>query len=164
DLGGERQILAGPEGELLLKLRRDGKADRHRVRRIADDLRDGQFMEAGCHSRGLYALEIVEGLAAGIAAIERLAGGRTELGNAGGLLRTALRTMDYRLAEKRADRVRRLFGRRDAEGAQLLPPLGGDPVGGPGRRDHTLYARVETGLAQSRLHRKLDREHGRAAG
>jgi hypothetical protein len=66
------------------------------------------------------ALEIVEGLAAGEAAIERLAGRRAEFRNALGLARTAFGAGDLHLAEERADGAGRLFRRRDAVVAQLL--------------------------------------------
>src|SRR5262245_56565475 len=87
-------------------------------------------------SMRLDALEVVEGLEAGVAAVERLAGRRTELAAARRAGRAAARTGDRRIvapeAPDAADRVRR---RRDAVRAELAAAFLAQPVAGPRRRE-----------------------------
>ncbi|MGY4508335.1 hypothetical protein ACVIN2_001789 [Bradyrhizobium sp. USDA 3650] len=46
--GAEREVLAGREGVVGRKLRRDGECQRYGVRRLAAEVVDGQAMEAWC--------------------------------------------------------------------------------------------------------------------
>src|SRR5258707_4850396 len=78
-------------------------------------------------------LEIIERLAAALAAPQRLAGGRAEFGQQFGVLGTALRARHLLLAEQRAARARCLR-RRDAVFPELSPPPHAAPCRGPGRR------------------------------
>src|SRR3954454_23786333 len=80
-------------------------------------------------------LEIVERLAAALAAPQRLAGRRAEFRNHLGIAGSALRTADYLLAEQRAAGAGCLR-RRDAVFLQLAAAIVTHPVGGPGRRQH----------------------------
>src|SRR5574344_1732171 len=111
------------------------------------------------------ALEIVEWLQAGAAAVQRLAGGGAELADHFGVLAAALRAADrVRLAEQAAlaAATRR---RGDAVDAQALAALGADPVGGPGRRQAPFDARgTEAGLLQRPGDLAFDQLGGRAAG
>src|SRR3954469_17110077 len=82
--------------------------------------------------------EVLERLAAGDAAIHRLARGRTECRQALGVLAAAARASDrIRLAAEDADRDvavgRSRPWRRDAVLEELAPAFGADPVGGPCR-------------------------------
>src|SRR5690242_4525376 len=88
------------------------------------------------------ALEVIEWLAAGAAAVVRLAGRRAELAQP---LRVAARTA--RAAHRgRAQQLPwmgdALLGRRNAEGSQLFASGGRQPVARPGRRKHLLQHRI----------------------
>src|SRR5690606_15916838 len=89
------------------------------------------------------AFEIVEGFQTVLAAVAGLAGGGSELADLFRMGRSAARAGDHQIRGARQPRdaprqppVRRraVDGGRDTIGAQLFPPLGRDPVGGPGRR------------------------------
>src|ERR1700712_139185 len=81
------------------------------------------------------ALEIVEWLAAALAAPQRLAGGRTEFGEHFGIVGAALRARHRLFAEQRAASASGLR-RRDAIRFQLATAIVAHPVGSPGRRQH----------------------------
>src|SRR5260370_41941183 len=80
------------------------------------------------------ALEMFEGLAAGTATPERLAGGRTELRDPLRVVRSAARTRDVRGELEQRALAGSAFGRRDARGAQLLTGRIAHHIGCPGRR------------------------------
>src|SRR5262245_17824201 len=88
-------------------------------------------------SMRLDALEVVERLEAGVAAVERLAGCRAELALERGRRRSAARAGCGHVAPPQvahaADGAR---GRRDAVGQQLAAPLLAQPVTRPGRRQY----------------------------
>src|ERR1700704_2968940 len=83
--------------------------------------------------------EIVERLAASLAAPQRLAGGRTEFGEHLGILRAALRTRHLLDAEQPSAPTAGAR-RRDAVFLELAPAVFAHPVGGPGRRQHRVHA------------------------
>ena len=75
----QRDVLAGEEAELVAQFRRHREASaRSRRRRLGARSRDRERVELQ-HARPLDALEVVEGLEAGVAAVKRLAGRRAEL-------------------------------------------------------------------------------------
>src|ERR1700758_4408424 len=80
-------------------------------------------------------LEIIKGFAAGLAAPQRLAGGRAEFGEQLGIIRAALRARHLLHAEQRAAGACRLR-RRDAVLLQFAAAILAHPVRGPGRRQH----------------------------
>src|ERR1700758_18793 len=91
-------------------------------------------------------LEIIEGFAAGLAAPQRLAGGRAEFGQQLGMVRTALRAGYLLHAEQRAARAC-AHRWRDAVLLQLAAAILAHPVGGPGRRQHGADSRLRKSLA-----------------
>ncbi len=115
----------------------------------------------------LERLELVERLAAGVAEVDRFAGRRAELTPQLGLGRPAIRT-GHRLGATREREQPALLGRRrrrDAEPAQLLLCLGGNPVARPGRRIHRLELHARNAVAGERAaHVLLHEVHGRTAG
>jgi hypothetical protein len=149
NVGLEREVLTGAEGEGAAQFLRHVEPDRLGVRglgtisamrnmwKLADILishvlrrrpeRCGTSSTApafaGAQSASM-AFEKVERLGAGAAAPQCLAGRGAEAANLFGVGAVALRAVDG----ARAGRHRR----RDAVGVQLLAPLRGDPVGGPG--------------------------------
>src|SRR5258708_39652458 len=92
-------MLAGIETVRLRKPGGHRHRDRDRPGSLAVRVADLQSMESDRHR--LDALEIVERLGAGGAAIERLARRRAELGNPRGLLRAALGAGHALLPEQR---------------------------------------------------------------
>src|SRR5207237_5180467 len=97
-------------------------------------------------------LEIVERLAAALAAPQRLAGGRAEFGEQFGIRRAALRACYLLLAEQRAA-AGAVDRRRDAVFPQFSPSILAHPVRGPGRRQHGADRRPGKAFA---LQRQLD--------
>src|SRR3954468_19715369 len=81
------------------------------------------------------ALEIVERLAAALAAPQPLAGSRTKFRQQLGIAGAALRTGHHLRAKQRATAVS-LLRRRDAVILQLAATVVAQPVRGPGRRQH----------------------------
>src|SRR3954468_23303249 len=109
-------------------------------------------------------LEIIEGFAAGLAAPQRLAGGRTEFRQQLGILRAALRARHLLLAEQRAARVRGLR-RRDAVGTELVAAVLAHPVRSPGRRQHSANLRpADAGAFQRQFDFQRYHIHGGTAG
>src|SRR5437763_10505905 len=109
-------------------------------------------------------LEIVERLAAALAAPQRLAGGRAEFGEPFGILRTASRTCDLLHAEQRAARVRGQR-RRNAVFPKLAAAVLAYPVGGPGRRQHGADVwMTKTFALQRQFDLQRDHVHRRTAG
>src|SRR5580704_12068753 len=96
--------------------------------------------------------EIIERLAAVLAAPQRLAGSRAEFGQYLGISRAALRTRYLLDPEQRAAGASRLRW-RDAVFVQLAAAAVAHPVGGPGRRQHGAHLRMAKPLA---LQRHLD--------
>src|ERR1700733_1080829 len=82
-------------------------------------------------------LEIIERLAAALAAPQGLATRRTEFGDHLRVFRSALRTGDFRLRKQRpaSAAMRR---RCDAIGEQFAPALPAQPIRRPGRRQHDM--------------------------
>ena len=117
-------------------------------------------------------LEVLERLAAGAAALQRLAGGRrrrrrgARCRGSRSAGRRAAATAARHEAERRARRRRSTRpGRRDAVVAQLAPALGADPVGRPGRRaPHADARRAEAGGVERGDDARLDHLGRRAAG
>src|SRR5271165_74479 len=109
-------------------------------------------------------LEIIEGFAAALAAPQRLAGGRAELGKQLGVVRAALWAPDLLHAKQRTARACWL-GRRNAVGRKLPPALLAHPVSGPGRRQHGAHLWVtKTFALQRQLDLQRNHVHGRTAG
>src|SRR5450830_250810 len=116
-------------------------------------------------------LEVLKGLAAAHAAVQRLAGGGAESPQALGL-QTAAARAGQSPARRRAPHevhghalaeVHRAR-RRDAVVEQLLAPLGADPVGGPGRGTaHRDARRAQAGGGHRRQHVLFDQLGGGAA-
>src|SRR5437868_1319326 len=102
-------------------------------------------------------LEIVERLAARLAAPQRLAGGRAEFGKHFGIGGAALRTGHLLLAEQRAARTGSLR-RRDAVFAEFAAAVLAHPVGGPCRRQHGADFWMRNAGALQRQF-DLDRDH-----
>src|ERR1700680_2114742 len=100
------------------------------------------------------ALEVIEGLAAGAAAVVRLAGCRAEFAYALAGAAAAARASHHRRMPQAA-RARDLFlGRRDAKCPQLAAPLNAQPRARPGWREHLLHNRLRvTARNQRRTHR-----------
>src|SRR6185295_9708931 len=103
------------------------------------------------------ALEVIEWLEAGVAAIERLARRRPELALPRRPLRAAARAGSRRIGAPHAPRrTDRFCGRRDAEGLELAAALDAQPVAAPGRREHVDRDRVKAGALQGAQHVGLD--------
>ena len=111
-------------------------------------------------------LEVFEGLAAGAAAVQRLARGRAELRQALGVGAAAARAGHARHERQGLRAARRpLARRRDAVGAQPLARVLGDPVGAPRGRQLLAHADVaRPGGRQRFADRALDHLGRRAAG
>src|SRR4030095_7124160 len=116
-------------------------------------------------SIGLDALEVVEGLEAVEAAIQRLARGRAELGDALGMLRAAAWAGEGKLAaEQLALVAARALGGRDAVGRELRACRVVEPVRRPRRSELRRHARVPEALRRERAGDVArDRVHRRAA-
>src|SRR5580765_6611260 len=88
------------------------------------------------------ALEVIERLAAGAAAVVRFAGRRAELAHAGRVAARAPRATHARRAEELAGTRDGLLRRCNAERSQLVPSRGSQPVAAPGWRQHLLEDRM----------------------
>src|SRR5919108_1369144 len=88
------------------------------------------------------ALEVVERLVAGAAAVVRLAGGRAELAHPFGVAAVTARTGYKRGLPQAARTCDRLLGRRNPERLELAPPRARQPPARPGRRQHLVEDNV----------------------
>ena len=156
--GGEREG-AGQVGRAL-------EGDRGRVVGERLDAGDGERVEVGAsRSDRLHRLER---LAAGAAAVQRLAGGGAELGGPLGVRRAAARAGDRRRARPasagpgRSGAARRAAGRCRRRRASAA--LRGDPVGGPRRREPVARSPAsKPARSRRRLDVRGDLAHRRAA-
>ncbi len=111
------------------------------------------------------ALELIEGLQAGVALPQRLAGRAAEGREHHGVRGAALRTGHHRLFALQRTDVGGLLRRGDAVLLQLAPALFGDPVGGPGGGEAQLYLHGRhPALQQFLLDVGGHHVHGGAAG
>src|SRR6187399_815031 len=109
-------------------------------------------------------LEIIERLAAALAAPQRLAGGRAEFGQHFGMAGAALRARHLLLAEQRAAGTRGLR-RCDAVFPELAAAVLAHPVGGPGWRQHGAdFWPRDAGALQRQLDFERNHVHCRTAG
>src|SRR6185436_6337101 len=100
----------------------------------------------------LEALEVVEGLEARVAAIERLAGRGAEFALARRALGSAARAGDRGIAAPEASHAAEGFrGRCDAIFPELAAALRAQPIARPGRREHVDCHGVES-RAPERAH------------
>src|SRR5581483_5688957 len=99
----------------------------------------------------LETLEVVEGLETRLASIVSLAGRGTKLAHTFCRATAAARTGDGWRMKQMARARYGFFGRGNAEGSELLPPLLAQPVTAPGRRENFLQDRLGiAGSVQSR--------------
>src|SRR6266404_153507 len=106
----------------------------HRRIRGADRSRPGGESGESTRTRSVT-FEIIERLAAALAAPQRLARGRTEFGQHLGIPGAALRARHLLYPEQRAAGATGQR-RRDAVLPELAAAVLAHPVGGPGRRQH----------------------------
>ena len=106
--GAQGEVLARREAVIVVQFLRDRKRHRDGVSGFAAQIVDGETVKARCDATWSMTLEIVERFAAGLAAPQRLAGGRAELGQQLGIGGAALRTGDVPV-------------RRTARGVSLRP-------------------------------------------
>src|SRR5690606_20255096 len=118
------------------------------------------------HELDLMRLEIVEGFATALAAIQRLAGCGAEAADQPRMGGTALWTGNGRVCtpQDAAQVDRPLHGWGDAVASQRLPALLAHPVRGPGGRQHAFNVNlVQPPAPQDGADVLLDFAHGRTA-